>query len=139
MLLFLTSTAFQILQLFHITVFHLIYVLGPIELFFQIYTFHSTYVPDFKIAHFSSTMFHLIVTQSSISHFISDFVNLFKKCALDVNISQGYHTSINSFFIVIALRGCSFTNSLIASVISYSHLLDCGILFAKSIILELNL
>jgi hypothetical protein len=93
------------------------------------------YVPDLSIAHSSKTIFHFIVTHSSIVHFISDFDNLFKKCALDDKISHGYHTSINSHSILNALKRYCFTNSLIASVISYSHLGDNFILFTISNIL----
>jgi hypothetical protein len=64
---------------------------------------------------------------------------LFKKCAFAVNISQGYQISINSHSISIALNGNNLTNSLIASVISYSHLLDIFIFSTISNILLSNL
>jgi hypothetical protein len=101
--------------------------------------FHSIYVPDFNIAHSSRTIFHLIVTHSSTVHLISLSDNLFKKCAFAVKISQGYQISINSHSISNALKGNSFTNSLIASVISYSPLDDIFILSDISNILLSNL
>ncbi|MDP2395927.1 MAG: hypothetical protein Q8S84_00070 [bacterium] len=127
------------MQSCHITVFHLKYVLGQIMEFFHINTFHSIYVHDLSTAHCSKTIFHLIVTHSSTVQFISDFDNLFKKCAFDVNISQGYHTSMNSHCISNALKGNCFANSFIASVISYSHLADNWISSAISIIFQSNL
>ncbi|MBT3853883.1 hypothetical protein HOF65_08295 [bacterium] len=54
-------------------------------------------------------------------------------------MSQGYHISINSHSISKALKGNCLTNSLIASVISYSHLLDILIFLTISNILESNL
>jgi len=81
----------------------------------------------------------LIITQSSIFHFISDSVNLFKNCALDDKRSQVYETSQKSSSISKALKGNFFINSLIASVNSYSHLSESSISFTSSSIFASNL
>jgi hypothetical protein len=57
-------------------------------------------------------------------HFISDFSNLSRKYLLAVNISHGYQISINSQEIEISLNTLFSINKFIASVISYSHLID---------------
>jgi hypothetical protein len=84
-------------------------------------------------------IFHFIVTPSSISHLIILSDRLFRKCVLAVKISHGYPISINSHFISNGLNGKCCTNSLIASVISYSHLSDILIFSTISIISSLNL